>query len=462
MRLAGGRYGKRAAVVCGKGNNGGDGFVAARVLAGEGLGVRCLFIGDVSSVRGASEHHLRELTARGVPVDPFDAASLRSSDVVIDAIFGTGFRGPAEGRAKEAIDAINGAGAPVVAVDIPSGVDGSTGAVHGPAVAAEVTVAMAAEKIGTAVGRGATLAGSVEVADIGVQVEKASVHMIERADVARALPRRGADAHKKSSGSVALLAGSDEVGGAALLAARGAVRAGAGYATLGTTPGVKQAVTGAIPELLCRAVTAADVLGPDAVEAFRDVIEGADALAIGPGIGRGPDQEKLVEAALHEARAPVVIDADGLNVLAGRTDVLRDRPGSAVLTPHPAELGRLLQQSVGEIQSDRLGAARRAARELGCVVLLKGFRTIVAAPGGEAVVNPSGGPELATAGTGDVLSGVLAALLAAGLPPFHAAWCGAYLHGVAGSLAATATESGALAWDVAEALPEAVRIVREG
>ncbi len=461
-RQARGRYGRRAAVVCGRGNNGGDGFVAARALAAEGLAVRCFFIGDLSSVKGPAQHHLGELAAEGVTVESFDRSALESADVVVDALFGTGFRGPAEGEAKEAIDAINDARAPVVAVDIPSGVDGATGAVQGPAVAAQVTVAMAAEKIGTAVGAGAALAGRVEVADIGIPVQEASAHMIERADVARALPRRAADAHKKSAGSVALLAGSDEMRGAALLSSRGAVRAGAGYATLGTTAGVKQGVMGAAPELLCRSVTAGDVLGPDAVEAFRDVLESADALAVGPGIGRGSDQEKLLEALLAETRAAMVIDADGLNVLANRTDLLRDCAAPVVLTPHPAELGRLLQLSVGEIQSDRLGAARRAARQLGCVVLLKGFRTVVAAPAGEAAVNPSGGPELATAGTGDVLTGALAALLAAGLPAFDAAWCGVYLHGVAGGVAARASESGVLAWDVAEALPEAVSRVREG
>jgi hydroxyethylthiazole kinase-like uncharacterized protein yjeF len=456
IRVAGGRYGRRASVVCGKGNNGGDGIVAARVLRREGMGVTCLTTTDLSEAKGAAAHHLAVARRAGITVEPFDAARLSRSDVIVDAIFGTGFRGSAEGPAAEAIDAINSAGCDVLAVDIPSGVNGLTGGVDGPAVRAQVTVTMAAEKLGTALPPGAMHAGSVEVADIGIEVAIANTFMCGRADVARVLPRRERDSHKRSSGAVALLAGKRGMTGAALLAAKGAVRAGAGYATVGATADTDAAVAAALPEVLSRVVTDEDELGPEALAAFSDVVERATALAIGPGLGQGDRQRRLVEETLAKIDLPVVVDADGLNVLAGHTEALSDRAHPCVITPHPAELARLLGRSTSEVVGDRLAAARAAAQSFGCVVVLKGYRSIIAAPDGVAIVNPTGGPELATAGTGDVLTGVIAALLGAGLRALEAAWASVYLHGIAGDLAASSTSDvGVLASDVADALPDA-------
>ncbi|MDQ3953373.1 MAG: NAD(P)H-hydrate dehydratase, partial [Actinomycetota bacterium] len=246
-------------------------------------------------------------------------------------------------------------------------------------------------------------------------------------------------------GAVAVLAGSEQTRGSALLAARGATRMGAGYVTLVSTPSVVSAATVAAPELLTRTI-AGDVLGPEAL----DVVERADCVAIGPGIGTGDAQRALCERALLEVDRPVVLDADALNVLAGNPRPLVARRGPAVLTPHPAELARLLGVDVKEVVADRMAAATRAAQAFGCVVLAKGHRTLVT-DGARTVVVPAGGPELATAGTGDVLTGAVAALVAAGVAAFDAAWCAAYVHGVAGSLA----ESGAVAPDVAEALGRA-------
>ncbi|MGH2694019.1 MAG: NAD(P)H-hydrate dehydratase [Actinomycetota bacterium] len=460
IRVSGSRYGKRAAVVCGKGNNGGDGFTAARVLSGEGLGVVCMAVADPREATGAPAEHLRRLRAAGLRVEDFDAARLRAADVVVDAIFGTGFTGKAEGLPAEAIDAINECGAPVVAVDVPSGVNGGTGAVEGPAVRAEVTVAMAAEKLGTALPPGALRAGAVEVADIGIRVTGARTFMAGQRDVAAVLPARAMDAHKRSSGAVALLAGRRGMTGAAILAARGAVRMGAGYATVGGTAEVDAAVASVLPEVLSEVVTDSDVLGPEALASFSQTLERAAALALGPGLGRGEGQRALVEEALAKVDLPVVVDADGLNVLARHTSALEDRAGETVITPHPAELARLLDVTTGDVLTDRLGSARTAAERFDCVVVLKGYRTVTAAPDGTAVVNPTGGPELATAGTGDVLTGAIAALLAAGLEPFVAAWASVFVHGIAGGVAASETgDVGALAMDVAESLPEARSLV---
>lgn len=470
IELARGRYGKKVAVVCGKGSNGGDGFVIARVLAGAGMKVRCFLLFDPSEARGAAAHHLDLLASAGIRPEAFAEDHLRRGayDVVVDALFGTGFKGSIDGAAARAVDAINRFDN-VVAVDIPSGVTGTTGAVHGPAVTARVTVTMAAEKIGTALPPGSVHAGRVEVADIGIPVtderigaRDVRVALAEASDVRALLPHRDPSAHKRSAGAVMIVAGSDEMRGAALLTAEGAYRAGAGYVTLGSTPSVKGAAASSLPELLCRAATKTSILGPDVLDVMSDVVARADAVAIGPGIGTGGDQRALVERVLAEVDIPVVLDADALNVLANDPSPLRSRGAPAVITPHPAELGRLLGSSTKDVVSDRLGAARMAAgRFPAAAVLVKGHRTIVAHDSGRAaVVIPVGGPELATAGTGDVLTGAIAALVAAGLAPPDAAVCGAYVHGLAGSVAGSEVGArGVIAGDVAEALPEAFALI---
>lgn len=458
IRMMGGRYGKNVVVVCGKGNNGGDGFVAARVLRREGVTVRCLSVADVNEVQGAAKHHLELMVRRGVPIEPFDGVGLDGTDVIIDAVFGTGFHGSAEGPVAIAIAAINASDAPVISVDIPSGVDGLTGATTGPAIDATVTIAMAAEKIGTAVGSGAVHAGLVDVVDIGIPVQQGATSKASASDVAGLLVRRPVDSHKRSHGSVAILGGSTGMSGAVILAATGAMRAGAGYVTVGVTAGVQPMVAGAIPEALSRILTSEGFLGGEVLEEFKPVLERADALAVGPGLGQGQAQTELVHKVLSSVEMPVVLDADALNVLASDTSPLRRRTAPCIITPHPAELARLLDITVDEIQIDRVSAARRATEELGCVVVLKGFHSLIA-DGEQVVVNPTGGPSLATAGTGDVLTGVISAFLAGGLEPIDAAVAATYVHGLAGELAG---EVGVIAGDVVEALPKAIDLVRQG
>ncbi|MFN2594528.1 MAG: NAD(P)H-hydrate dehydratase [Actinomycetota bacterium] len=470
IRVLGARYGKRVVVVCGTGNNGGDGFVAARVLRREGYAVRCLVVGDIAKVKGAAAHHLELMRRRGIASEPFDGDGVRG-DVIVDAIFGTGFHGSAEGDSRRAIEAMNESGAPIVTADIPSGLDGSTGLADGGAVEATVTVTMGARKVGLVVGDGSRYSGRIEVADIGLLAPNVGASLLDVEDVVEFLPHREPADHKRSGSSVAILAGSDEVTGASLLTARAAGRMGSGYVTLATTPRVVQAAGVKLPEVLKRRVADRDHLGPEALDEIKDVLDRATVVAVGPGLGQGPDQRALVERVLNEIELPVVVDADGLNVLAGNTDVLKKRADAArvtVLTPHPGELATLLGSSVADVEADRLENAREAARAFGCIVVLKGYRTVIASPRDadevDVRVNPTGGPVLATAGTGDVLTGAIAALFGRNpdASPLGRVSAGVFVHGVAGDIVATERGVvGALAWDIAEALPAAIETIRD-
>jgi NAD(P)H-hydrate epimerase len=447
LRVTGDRYATRIAVVCGKGNNAGDGYVAARVLHEQGCAVGCFNVFDPSSLTGDAATHYRRMIECGVRVETFGSRALRA-DVVVDAIFGTGFRGSPEGPAREAIVTTIGSGIPVVAADIPSGVDGATGKVEDVALRAEVTVAMGAEKLGTFLEPGRDHSGDVEVATIGIGLHGYRAAVLEVDDTIEMLPDRPAGAHKRTSGSVAILAGSDAYAGAALLTARGAQRMGAGFVELGCPDGVRRLALGRMPELVTH-----EVVGQDA-KGFEEALERADAVAVGPGLGRSADATTLVTRILDGFEGPVVVDADALNALADDPGALMDRAAPTVLTPHPAELGRLLGSDAAAVQSDRLGAAREAAERFGCVVLLKGRSTVVysSARQPEAVFVPTGGPELATAGTGDVLTGAIAALLPH-CDERNAAAAAAFVHGLAGSRAAVDRgPTGVTAWDVAENL----------
>ncbi len=463
IEIAGGRYGKRATVVCGKGNNGGDGFVVARCLHLAGLTVVCCPLIETAGLKGAPRAHFDRLVASGCRIAPLNDRFLEC-DVVVDAIFGTGFAGSVESPYREAIESINRSGASVVAVDIPSGVNGTNGHAGPAAVQADVTVAVAAEKLGTAWGPGLDHAGFVQVVDIGIPVRDATALLLEGADVAAWLPRREPDAHKKSSGVVAVMAGSEEMPGAALLTARGALRAGAGYVRLGCVSGVRSPANTASPELLVR-VVAEEAFDDSSVRRFKDALEGSSAVVAGPGIGTDAGQRSFVESLLDAFSGPVVLDADALNVLANDPSPLSRRPVDVptVITPHPGELGRLLGSDANEVQRDRLGAATAARDRFGCTVLLKGRRTLVAAPGAPVIVNPTGGPELAVGGSGDVLTGVIGTYLAAGLGGREAAAAAAYVHGLAGSLARqrVGAVEGVLPTDVLEALPEAASLIAE-
>ncbi|MEW6474517.1 MAG: NAD(P)H-hydrate dehydratase [Actinomycetota bacterium] len=437
-RLLGGAYGRRVVIVCGKGNNGADGRVAGQRLAGWGARV------DRFDLAGLERPRL--------------SRALDRADLAVDAMYGTGFRGALEGDAAFAADSMRAADCPVLAVDIPSGVDGLTGAVAGPAVEAVATVCLAALKPGLVFYPGAALAGDVEVADIGIDpaTPPPSLELTEEADVAAWLPRRQPESHKWSVGGVYVVGGSQGMTGAVMLAGRAALRAGAGIVVAGLPGGAAARASGS--EVITRALpaTPSGALDEDAAKEVLDGLERFRALIVGPGLGQAAATVAAVRRLVAEAPIPLVLDADGLNALGGDVGLLAGRPAATVVTPHAGEYARLAGEPVGD---DRVGAARRLAERAGAVVLLKGSRTVVADPAGPVAVNITGGPWLATAGTGDVLSGVVGALAAQGLPVFRAAAAGAWIHGRCSDvrglhLPLRNHPTGLVAGDLIDALPQ--------
>jgi ADP-dependent NAD(P)H-hydrate dehydratase / NAD(P)H-hydrate epimerase len=471
VSLAGGAYGRRAAVVCGKGNNGGDGLVAARHLARWGLGVVAVLVDDPGALGAPAAAALRGLERTGgARVRRYGPGVLprevRRADVVVDALFGIGFRGAAEGPHAEAIGIVNDGGAPVVAADIPSGVEGDTGMVRGPAVRADATVTFGAPKVGVVLYPGALHAGVVEVADIGFPPDLlvGDLVMVEADDAAALLPVAEPQAHKRGRGVVLVVAGSRRMTGAPVLVAEGAYRAGAGLVAVATPASVAPVVQAGLVEATFIPLPE----GPEgsvAEEAWDDVVpalQAADAVAVGPGLSTGGATPGFVRRLVAESPVPVVADADALNAYAGSAAELARSSSDLVVTPHAAEFGRLFGMPPDEIGEDRVGFVRKAAEETRATVLLKGPRTLVGLPGGEVRINPTGSPALATGGTGDVLTGAIAALIARGLRPADAASLAAYVHGLAGELAEDTAGEGATALDVARRLPEAARRVRAG
>jgi hydroxyethylthiazole kinase-like uncharacterized protein yjeF len=447
-------------VVCGKGNNGGDGLVAARRLAETGFDVDALLLAPGAELSGDAAASLERFpSAREVDPGALDG-ELADSGAVVDAVFGTGFEGAPRSPLDTAIESISRSGAPVVACDIASGVNAASGEVEGVAVQADVTVSFHAAKVGHLVAPGKSHTGELQVAAIGIPdgAPGEPAAGVIAPSVLALLPHRGPASTKFSSGQVVIVGGSRGLTGAVCMSAEAATRAGAGYATVAVPTDLESIFEVKLTEVMSRGCPSEDgALGPESAATVLETCERAAAAVLGPGLGRREGSLELARDLALRIEAPLVIDADGLNAHAGRLDSLRDR-GPAVLTPHAGELGRLLERSSEEIGAHRLASAREAAQASGAVVLLKGDDTIVT-DGERVAVNALSAPALATAGTGDTLSGTIAALLAQGLEPFAAACAGALLGARAGRLAADrigAAES-VVATDVIAQLPSALR-----
>lgn len=468
---------RRVAILCGPGNNGGDGFVIARVLKSDWT--RVYVIGDPDALKGDARHHyerLRKERAR-LPVTSVRtrdelaavAAELARATLIVDALLGTGSQGAPREMTAAAIDAIRrerARGARVVSVDLPSGVPADGGAFDWPAVEADLTVTFAAKKPCHVFPPSASLSGTVVVAPIGIPDDAlqfegrgAPLFELEASDARAVFPPRSLDSHKGDFGHVLIVAGSVGKAGAAVLAARGAFRAGAGLVTVASVGEVCRLVTAAQPEVMTVSLGEAAECG-DAPRASARVLELAatlDALVIGPGLGRDEKTQEFALDVIARCGIPAVVDADGLYGLRAQTMsrvAKRDRP--TVLTPHPGEMGRLIGLDTAAVQADRRAAVLRAANETRATVVLKGRHSLVGTPRPEIRLNPTGCPSLATAGSGDVLAGVIGAILARGASAEAAASASVYLHGVAGERAGRRKPWGVVAGDVAEALPRAI------
>ena len=444
---------RRIAVWCGTGANGGDGLVVATELLRAGRGATVRLLGSEEKVAGDAAVMLARAKEAGVPF----ADETGPGDAAVDALFGTGFSGKPRPEAERAIAELNGAGVPVVAVDLPSGVDASTGTVAGAAVGATVTVTFHARKVGHVVAPGRFHAGEVVVADIGLAAGETRTRRAT-AGILELVPRRTERDNKYSAGSVLVVGGSRGLTGAPSLTSEAALRAGAGIVTACVPASLNLVFEQRLVEVMTRPCIDEDgALIPDAADEILLAAERAGAVALGPGLGRTDGTRALVGFLLDRLDKPVVLDADGLWALVGHLDWVFSRDAPTVLTPHAGELGRLLGRSSAWVGANRLDAVQAGADDTGTVVLLKGADTLVAGPGRQPVVVDLGNPGLATAGSGDVLTGVVGAFLAKGMEGSLAAAAAAAACGVASGIAAERHgRAGMIARDVVEALSAAL------
>ncbi len=462
---------RRVGVLCGRGNNGGDGFVVARVLAQRGIEVSVFLMGHGVDVRGDARTNLDILGRLGISVIEIadsQAWELHVSQVndctlIVDAIFGTGLNAPLGGLIQTVVADVNASGIPVVSVDLPSGLSADSSEPIGDSITAGLTVTLAAPKYSLVLPPAEARAGDMIVADIGIpdavldSLDGPHVALLTRAAMRELVTPRAADSHKGDYGRVLIVAGSPGKTGAAHLAASGALRSGAGLVTVATPASCQAIVAAMAPEYMTEALDDdRDGLDPDAVERVLEIAR--DVMAIGPGLGQLPATRDFIVRLVDRATMPLVIDADGLNAFVQDPDRLAGREGrDVIITPHPGEMGRLLGMSVDEIQADRLGIARRFAASHHVYVVLKGHRTLIATPDQKVFVNLTGNPGMATGGTGDVLTGMIAAWLAQLLDAEAACKLAVYLHGMAGDLAeADEGEVSMTAVDVAGHIGDAI------
>jgi hydroxyethylthiazole kinase-like uncharacterized protein yjeF len=470
-RALGGRVAcRRVRVVCGAGNNGGDGFVAARHLALAGAEVSVLLAAAREKIAGAggdAATNLHALEALGL-VSVVEGASwsqtsewtgpLAGADAIVDALFGTGLRSDVTGVPAAAIAAMNAAAGIKIAVDIPSGIDADTGRVHGSAFRADVTATMGAPKLGFVIDADVP-AGRVEVVSLGVPIRPPAAlgpfcHAVDVEETLAGVPRRGPSGHKGTAGHLLIVAGSAGKTGAAWLSARAAMRAGVGLCTVASTAAGQAAIDAKAIEIMTARYADGDDADASSATRLSALASAMRALAIGPGIPTGPGMRALVEELVARSPLPIVVDADALNLLAPHAALVTAKaPAPRVLTPHPGEMARLLGTTTAEVQRARVESARKLAAGTKAIVVLKGARTLIARPDGTVFINPTANPALGTAGAGDVLTGVVGALLAQGMDAFEAARLGVLVHGLAGERASAAIGGlGMVAGDLPDAI----------
>jgi NAD(P)H-hydrate epimerase len=472
--LQGETKGKRIAIFCGKGNNGGDGYVIARYLHSWGALAHVFITSERSEIQGDALVNLQKIEHLGIKATRLGMSDalpiLSGTDLIIDAIFGTGFRGEADNQVKRIIESINSSGIEVLAVDTPSGLDNDAGSIANVCVRATFTASLALPKIGQYLYPGRAYCGQIKIIDIGlpaeaIQRDELPLNLATPGFVKQAIPDRKPTAHKGDCGKLFILAGSVGLTGAATLAANAAIRSGAGLVTVGVPRSLNdilevkltEAMTKPLPELKQRRCLPIRAYG-----AILENIALADAVCLGPGVGRHFETMELFRRIIARLEKPAILDADGLFAFSGKPELLKECRADLVLTPHEGEFSRLSDLPVEEITANRIATATKFASEIKKVVLLKGAPTIIAGPDGSVYVSPTGNPGMATGGSGDVLTGVIGSLLALGMQGFEAAICGAYLHGLAGDLAKKSVGTfGMTAGDIVSHLPKAIRIIKD-
>ncbi|MFA6471892.1 MAG: NAD(P)H-hydrate dehydratase [Candidatus Latescibacterota bacterium] len=470
---------KKVVIVGGKGNNGGDGFRIAELLRLYGIHTKALLIGNKSEIRGDALTCLNDAEQTGMKLieikSPEDLGmfikSIESADIIVDALFGTGLRGEIVGLHAMVIDLVNTSSAEVVAVDIPSGVNSNNGQVSESAIKADYTVTFGFMKSGLVVKPGRFYCGSIWVADIGFPGEitdsiEPFAHTLSLSEAADLIPQRLYDAHKNSTGKIFILSGSVGMTGAPVLCATSAMRSGAGMAWVGCPESLSDILAVKLTEVMnipLPEVRKKRCLSLRALGKVRETAEKMDAVAIGPGLGTYFETSDLVRRFLEDYRGRVILDADGLDAFSGKRAALTHAPCDMVLTPHAGELSRLIDKPVADILADPIDAAKSAAAEFKKIVLLKGPTTVIADPDGEVWLNSTGNQSLATAGSGDVLTGLITGIAAQGVDIFPAAVLGAFIHGLAGEIASEETGMrGVMAGDVLENLTLAFEEIETG
>ncbi len=465
---------RRVVIVAGKGNNGGDGFVIARLLRRKGVRAEVVLLGRAADVKGDAARALAAIRRARVPLTETSAGTaiatlqgkLNGAALLVDAIFGTGLNSAVQGHYADVLHLMNASGVPTFAVDIPSGLDADRGVPLGVAIQAEATATFGFAKIGQVIHPGVEHVGALTVVDIGIAAEAVAeapprTRLLDPDEVRPLVPVRGPEAHKGTCGHVLVVAGSRGRTGAARLATHAACRSGAGLTTLAGPASLNDVLASGVPEAMTVLLADTDGFVRFDEGGLRHALEGKTAVVVGPGIGTHDDAQKLVRFLLSEVDLPMVVDADALTCVARDLRVLTAARAHAILTPHPGEMARLLGGETAAVQADRVATARDFAVRQRCVLVVKGARSVIAAPDGAVWINPTGNPGMASGGMGDALSGILGALLAQGLPPAEAACLGVYLHGeVADHVAAARGQIGLLASDIIEGVPAGLARLR--
>ncbi len=466
---------QRIAVIVGKGNNGGDGLVVARQLALAGQPIQIFLVSPPESFAGDALTNLQiaqnlDLSMASIlSEEELEAAKsqIASSDLIVDSIFGTGLRGGVGGFIGEVIDFINKMGKPVVAIDLPSGLSADTGIAEGACIEGTHTVTIGLPKRGNLIHPGATFTGTLEVADIGfppsvIDAQSIQINWTQSSDAAQLLPPRPTHSHKGTYGRVFVVAASTGMTGAAALTSAGALRVGAGLVTLGAPKSLNAILEMKLTEVMTLPLpeTAEGSLALDAKSHIIEAVERTKSvLAVGPGLSQHPETVALVHSLIRESDVPTVIDADGINALSKSTDILSSLSPQTVLTPHPGEMARLIGGTVEALERDRIGIAQQFAGTHNVTLVLKGAPTVIARGNGDVWINSTGNAGMATGGMGDILTGLIAGLIAQKVSPFDAAVLGVYLHGLAGDIVAESVGMhGLMAGDVLNNVPKAIKL----